>query len=264
MMRAALVLALTAAAPAAAASSFDHSRFDALLRRHVVDGMVDYDAFQASPDFPAYLEALFRADPARLDDSERLAFWINAYNAYTIQLVNKHGERESIRNINKTLGLALKGPWRERLVRAGGRVYHLDDVEHDVIRKQWREPRIHFALVCAAMGCPPLRSEAYTGARLDEQLEEQARRFLLGRPEIQRVDVEQAVVHGSPIYTRWYREDFGSSDAAIGSYLARFYADGPERELLRSGKFKLVATEYDWTLNSQEQAARLAARSRKP
>jgi hypothetical protein len=262
-MRSALLLALTLAAPAALGSSFDHSAFDALLRRHVVDGMVDYDAFQ-SAEFRTYLDALDRADPASLDDRERLAFWINVYNAYTIQLVNTHGERESIRNINKTLGLARKGPWREKLVKAGGRVYHLDNVEHDIVRKQWREPRVHFALVCAAMGCPPLRSEAYTGPTIERQLDDQARRFLLGRPAIHRVDVKNAVVHGSPIYVSWYRDDFGSTDATIGSYLARFYPEGAERELLLSGRFKLVATDYDWTLNSEEQAARLAAGPRKP
>ena len=90
--------------------------------------------------------------------------------------VNRHGERESIRNIRKTLGvLPLKGPWSERMVRAAGRELTLDEVEHEIVRKEFREPRIHFALVCAALSCPPLRREAYVGARLDAQLEEQAR-----------------------------------------------------------------------------------------
>ena len=133
--------------------------------------MVDYDAFKG-PDFKAYLASL---DKARSRDAstprERLAYWINVYNAYTIELINEHRERDSIRNINKIAGhRKANGPWHEKLVKAGGKVYHLDNVEHDIIRKQWNEPRIHFALVCAAMGCPPLRSEAYTGARLEEQL----------------------------------------------------------------------------------------------
>lgn len=264
MLKSALALLFLACAPAAWSASFDHSAFDTLLRRHVANGMVDYDAFKVSPDFPRYLEALAKADPAALDDKERLAYWINVYNAYTIQLINTHQERASIRNINRTLGIAGKGPWHEKLVKAGGRVYHLDNVEHDIIRTQWKEPRIHFALVCAAMSCPPLRSEAYTGAMLEGQLADQARKFLIETPVKNRLDVKTATVHGSMIYVSYYREDFGSTDEAIGRYLAQFYKGGPERQLLLSGKFKLVGTDYDWTLNSQEQARKLATSAAKP
>lgn len=124
---------LLCAAATGAGLSFDHSEFDTLLKAHVADGMVDYDAFAAAPAFKAYLERLARFDPARLPAAERLAYWINVYNAYTIELINRHGERNSIRNINKTVGLKLKGPWREELVAVGGRRYHLDNVEHDIM-----------------------------------------------------------------------------------------------------------------------------------
>jgi Protein of unknown function, DUF547 len=258
MRNAALAVLFLAAAPAAWSASFDHLAFDALLRKHVVNGMVDYDAFKASPEFPKYLGALSKADPAVLDDKERLAYWINVYNAYTIELINEHKERLSIRNIDKTLGIAAKGPWHETLVKAGGQVYHLDNVEHGIIRTQWKEPRIHFALVCAAMSCPPLRSEAYTGAKLEGQLADQAQKFLAMSAK-NRIDVKTETVYGSPIFVSYYREDFGSTDAAIGRYLAQFYADGPEKRLLLSGKFKLIATDYDWTLNSQEQLAKKLA-----
>jgi hypothetical protein len=244
-------------APSAhAQSTFDHTRFDTLLRRHVVDGLVDYDAFKAAPEFAAYLASLAQAEPAKLDQAERLAFWINTYNAYTIQLIVSHGERASIRNINKTLGLKLKGPWKQELVHAGGQRMHLDHVEHEIIRKQFQEPRIHFALVCAALGCPPLRSEAFTGARLEQQLADQTRVFLLASPTKNRVDVQARVVYASMIYGSYYREDFGGSDAAIGRYLAGVWPPGPERELLESGRFRLQTTEYDWTLNSQEMGRR--------
>ncbi|MFN2567708.1 MAG: DUF547 domain-containing protein, partial [Gemmatimonadaceae bacterium] len=179
----------------------DHGVFDMLLRRHVADGLVDYDAFARAPEFRQYLDALARTDPERLPPAEQLALWVNAYNAYTIHLVNAHGERESIRNINRSLGLLrLKGPWKERLARVGGCVYTLDEVENAIIRKRFREPRIHFALVRAARGCPPLRSEAYRGERLDAQLEDQARRFLLESPEKNRVDVASRTVYVSPIF----------------------------------------------------------------
>jgi hypothetical protein len=259
----ALVIAL-AAPPAARAQggAFDHGAFDALLRAHVARGMVDYDAFAASPEFPRYLSRLAATDPATLGRSEQLAFWINAYNAYTIQLINKHGERKSIRNINKTLGIKGYGPWKEKLAKVGGVAYGLDDIEQGIIRKRFKEPRIHFALVCAAMGCPPLRSEAYTGARLDAQLDDQARTFLLKSPTKNRVDVASHTVHLSPIFVEFrdYIKDFGGSKPAVGRYIARFFPAGPERELLTSGEFKVVTTNYDWTLNSESNARRTAAR----
>lgn len=245
---------LLAAAPGTAAATFDHSAFDALLRKHVVKGMVDYDAFARAPEFAAYLAALDKAAPAALPEKERLALWINAYNAYTIQLINSHKERASIRNINKSLGLSLKGPWKEKLVKVGGKVYNLDNVEHDIVRKQFREPRIHFALVCAAMGCPPLRNEAFTGEKLDAQLDDQTREFLLQSPTKNRVDVAKGIYYTSPIMSKYYREDFGGTDAAIAQWLSRFYPEGPEKTLLASGKVKLAETDYDWTLNSQEKA----------
>ncbi len=249
-----LAAALLLASPGfAQAPPFDHSAFDALLRRHVVDGMVDYDAFKKAPEFAAYLDRLAKADPQKLPEAERLAFWINVYNAYTIQLINSHEERDSIRNINKTLFVAGHGPWREKLVRVGGAVYHLDNVEHDIIRRTFKEPRIHFALVCAAMSCPPLRGEAYTGAKLEAQLDDQARAFLLRSPALNRVDAKTGTVHLSPLFT-WYKEDFGGTDASIGAFIARFYPEGPERALLLSGKLRLVETDYDWTLNSREKA----------
>ncbi len=248
-----LLLLAAVFAAATVVPAIDHSAFDALLREHVEEGLVDYDAFARSEELPRYLEQLAAADLDELSEPERLAFWINVYNAYTIQQINAHGERDSIRNINKTLGvLALKGPWSEKMVRAAGRTLSLDDVEHEIVRKEFDEPRIHFALVCAARGCPPLRSEAYTGARLEEQLEEQARVFLLHSPERNRVDVAERVLWVSPILV-WYEDDFGGTDAALGRFLARYWPEGPARDLLASGRFRVRKTPYDWTLNSFEK-----------
>ncbi len=247
-----LVFALPAAGPLSAQQSaaFDHSLFDELLGAHVSpDGMVDYDAFGTSPDFQRYLSALAGASLDPLPDSERLAFWINAYNAYTIELINRHDERESIRKINKTLGLfGGKGPWKERLADAADDSWTLDEIEQDIIRKEFSEPRIHFALVCAALGCPPLRSEAYVGERLDRQLDEQARIFLLDSPDKNRVDPENGVVFLSPVFD-WYREDFPSGIPGLGEFLLRFHPPGPARDLLQSGEFSVEFTDYDWKLN---------------
>ena len=262
------IIALVASAvmlPASlsAQATFDHGAFDALLQAHVRNGMVDYDAFAAAPEFAAYLKRLALFDPATLPQAEQTAFWIDAYNAYTIQLVNQHHERESIRNINKSFGFVKAyGPWREKLAVVGGTTYGLDDIEQEILRKRYHEPRIHFALVCAAMGCPPLRGEAYVGSRLDAQLDDQARAFLLRSPTKNRVDVANRTVYLSPIFVEFrdYIKDFGGSEATVGQYVARFYPPGVERELLASGQFKVVKTDYDWTLNSQANMRRMSTR----
>jgi len=247
------VLAAILSSALAVTAPFDHSAFDSLLRAHVTDGLVDYDAFARSSGFRAYLASL---DGARLEgwgESERLAFWINTYNAWTIEQVNRHHERDSIRNIPRPLGLTpLQGPWSERMVRAAGRELTLDEIEHEIVRKEFEEPHIHFALVCAALSCPPLRGEAYTGARLEEQLDDQARTFLLCSSGTNRVDAAAGTVWVSPIFV-WYRGDFGGTDEALGRYLARYWPEGPERSLLLSGRFRLRETDYDWTLNSVEK-----------
>lgn len=241
---------LPAQPPSPSPVRVDHQAFDALLRQHVVDGFVDYDAFARAPEFAQYLASLDRVRPSQLDDDERLAYWINVYNAYTIQLIVSHRETGSIRNINKALGfLQLKGPWSEPLVRAAGRQLTLDDVDHAIIRAEFGEPRIHFALSCAAVSCPPLRSEAYTGDRLLEQLDDQGRRFLGESPEKNRV--EQRVLHLSPILVA-YRTDFGQTMQDLGRGVAP-WMNGVD-SLLQSPRLFVRVTRFDWTLNSQSQA----------
>ncbi len=225
----------------------DHAAFDALLRANVRDGLVDYDAFRNAPSFGRYLTALERTSLAGTDDDERLAFWINVYNAYTIQLIVQHGERESIRNIDLTLGvLRLKGPWSEPIVRAAGRTLSLDEVEHRIIRKDFHDPRIHFALVSAAKGSPPLRSEAYTGAELDRQLFDQGTLFLRDTTKNQ---IEVRFPRLSPIFT-YYRFDFGNSRSEVGAYLATWF-DGETKKRLESGRFGMREIPFDWSLNAK-------------
>jgi hypothetical protein len=244
-------------APGHSQPTFDHSVFDDLLRQNVTqEGLVDYDAFAESPSFQRYLASLSEARLDGMSDEERLAFWINAYNAYTIELINKHEERKSIRNINKTLGLFRgKGPWGEPLAEAAGQTWTLDQIEHEIIRVRFAEPRIHFALVCAAVGCPPLRNGAFTGARLDEQLDDQTRKFLLENSEKNRVDAAAGVVYLSPIFD-WYRDDFPPGADGLGRYLAPFFPAGPERDLLEAGRFKTEFTDYDWSLNAKRDSVR--------
>jgi hypothetical protein len=233
-----------------AAVPFDHSLFDGLLRAHVYgEGLVDCDAFGRSREFQEYLAGLARAPVQRLPEAERLALWINAYNAYTIELINRHEERSSIRNINRALGFIRgKGPWKERMAEVGGETWTLDEIEHEIIRPEFGEPRIHFALVCAAMGCPPLRNEACTGKDLERQLEDQARVLLAESPGKNRVDVESGRVYLSPIFD-WYREDFPPGDEGLGAYLAQYMPGDAEKTLLTSGRFRVVFTDSDWSLN---------------
>ena len=259
ILRRAMTVAAICLTTTLQAQTVDHSAFDRLLKAHVVNGLVDYDAFKADPAFAGYLKLLAATNPASLPRTEQLALWINAYNAYTIQLINNKGERESIRNVNKSLGfLKFKGPWSEAFAVVGGKTYSLDDIEQRTIRPTFREPRIHFALVCAAIGCPPLRSEAYTSARIEAQLNEQAVKFLTQTPSKNRVDVASRTVYHSQVFTfSNYLNDFGGSKAAMGRFIARYYPAGPEKLLLESGDFTAVKTDYDWSLNSQSNGRRL-------
>ena len=254
----------------------NHAVFDKLLREHVTDGLVDYAAFRNNPEFASYLTAVSTASLGQLEEAERIAFWLNVYNAYTIQLVASRGERESIRNINKSFGLLrLKGPWTEDLVRAAGQTLTLDDVEHRILRHDFSEPRVHFAMNLAAKGGPKMRSEAYTGVNLDEQLDDQARAFLHDTTK-NRLDTAQNIVYISPVIAR-YRDDFGASNNALGKFLAEYYS-GPERQMLLPRRevdpmlarlradtlnarirrqqfvyFRVTETPFDWALNIQRR-----------
>lgn len=228
---------------------FNHAPFDSLLAAHVRNGLVDYEAFATAPSFRRYLASLDQATPAAMDDAERLAFWLNVYNAYTIQLVVKHGERESIRRINPTLGfLRLKGPWNERFVRAAGRTYTLDEVFHRILRKQFREPRVHYAAVPGSKSAPPLRSEAYRGDRLELQLEDQARRLL---SDTTRTWYRKGVLGVNQLFIA-YEKDFASSRRELVQSIAPYItlrADEKQRERLFEGNAIVFEREYDWSLN---------------
>ena len=235
-------------APIAAPSvSVDNRLYDALLQAYVVDGRVNYDGFARDSRFPQYLAVLNAVNPERLVEPERLAYWLNVYNAYVIQLIVTHNERTSIRNINRTFGiLRLKGPWSEPLVRAAGRVLTLDDVAHRILRTEFHDPRIHFAMVNAALGSPPLRSEAYRGAMLEQQLFDQGRRFLRESPWNNTVD--SARFELSVIFDA-YRQDFGGTLKALGTSLGPWF-EGPARQKIEAGRLFFTRREFDWSLNS--------------
>lgn len=239
-------------APAAEAKTSIHAPFTALLRAHVVNDLVDYDGFAKAQEFQQYLHNLDAARLEPMSKDERLAFWINAYNAYTIQLINQKKERESIRNINMFMGV-LKGnrPWKVEIVRAAGRFLTLDDVLNKIIRVEFKEPRIHMALVGAAISSPPLRSEAYEGSKLEAQLDDQTRTFLRERQTANRLDLGNSIIYLSPIFDL-NRADFGKTDEAILRFVAPYFDGRGEKAAFAASRLTIEFTDFDWALNIQK------------
>jgi len=153
-----------------------------LLQKHVgKDGLVDYPGFIADKDkLQAYLTLLSENPPAKnWTDNDKIAYWLNAYNAFTIKLIINHYPLKSIKDIGpKHQIIFINTPWDIKFFKIGGKTMTLNRIEHRILRKEFREPRIHFALNCASLSCPKLRREAYDGARLDAQLTDQAKEFL--------------------------------------------------------------------------------------
>ncbi|MCC7542186.1 MAG: DUF547 domain-containing protein, partial [Deltaproteobacteria bacterium] len=180
----------------------DHAEWTALLRQHVHDGRVDYRGFAArGPALDSYLrtlESACRGGYATWSQPERLAYWINVYNAYTVRLVLDHYPIDSIRSI----GVLPLAAFRETFIPLEGLRGHrlsLNDVEHDILRGEFADPRIHFAIVCASRSCPALRSEAYRAANLDRQLDEAARAFMRDRTK-NHFDSASRTLHLSSIF----------------------------------------------------------------
>jgi len=225
-----------------------HDLFSAVLKSHVRDGRIDYAGIDADTRFEQYLSSLATTNPDTLSASgEQIAFWINAYNAYTIKLIIDRMPLESIRDISLGLPI-LFGPWSIDVALVGGEVFTLNHIEHDVLREKFRDPRIHFVLVCASIGCPDIRPEAYEGPLLEVQLEEETRRFITD-PAKNRFDRINRRVYLSRIF-EWYESDFDEYGGGVWFFLTQYVA--PDiAELLRSGDYDLEYLPYDWGLNSR-------------
>jgi len=227
--------------------------YTSLLGDHVEDGRVDYAALASDRRLGRYVAWLSVTDPESLTSDGALALWINAYNAYTLKLIVDNYPVESINNLHsggRIIGFATKKTaWDKRFVVVGGETYSLNDVEHEIVRKRFDDFRIHFALVCAAVSCPPLRGEAYSPGRLDHQLDDQAQVFL-AEGDKNRFDVETHTAYLSPIF-KWYRKDFGETDAELLRAIAPFVADPALESQLESGagEWRIEYTDYDWDLN---------------
>lgn len=229
-------------------ADFDHSEFDELLQRHVdADGLVNYAALAADPaPLRTYVAHLGTAPFGELSRDSKLALLINAYNAFTLQLIAEHYPLDSIHAI------PAEDRWdSQRWEVAGGR-YSLDQIENELIRPNFREDRIPFALVCAAMGCPVLRPEAYSGQRIEEQLEFQAR-SIHEDPRWFRFDEAEGLVWLTQVYS-WYASDFEQLHGAVLAAAARYSA--ALRNALYEGRLVRIRwLPYDWALNERRTPA---------
>jgi uncharacterized membrane protein YdjX (TVP38/TMEM64 family) len=226
----------------------DHSAFDAILKSHVNEnGGVDYDALKAKPEpLREYIASLENAPFDEMGRDEKLALLINAYNAFTLELIVEWMDQgiSSIRDIPPDK------QWDDKRWNIGGNLWSLNQIEHEQVRPKFREPNIHFALVCAAVGCPPLRAEAYTGTRVNELLEDQARIVHTEGSRWFHLDVQANVLHLTPLYD-WYGGDFEQVAGSVLDHAAKYSND--LAKLLESGKQPAIEwLDYDWSLNSQE------------
>jgi uncharacterized membrane protein YdjX (TVP38/TMEM64 family) len=233
----------------AAGPAFDHSAFDRVLKAHVSpEGWVDYEGLRRDPStLDAYIASLAAAPFDAMDRDEKLVLLINAYNAFTLRLILDHQPLESIRDIPPD------ERWDARRWNVGGRVLSLNEIEHEEIRPKFAEPRIHFVLVCAAAGCPPLRQDAYRADRLESQLEEQTR-LVHADERWLRYDEKENAVHLTMLYhPTWYGGDFRQAAGSALQYAAR-YSPALQRALEAGRQPAIRWIDYDWSLNDLEAA----------
>jgi hypothetical protein len=225
-----LIIFSLAIAPLASATTFDHSKFDRLLKAHVDDqGLVDYNAMAKDTRFQDYIESLKLANTAEMTPNGQLAFWINAYNAVTIDKVIKWKPKKSVR---ETL---IPGVWtstkfftsREHLV--AGKQLSQDDIEHEILRKQLDDPRIHFAIVCASSSCPKLARFAFTEENVQHQLEAETREY------INSFD--------------WFASDFKNKSGSVLAFIKLYLDEGAMAFLDRKPKISYI--HYNWALNAK-------------
>ena len=248
----------------AMAGAFDHGAWDHLLKQHVIvlqkgqASQVDYDGFAHDhAQLKGYLSRLSAVSKDSFDQwpkDEQLAFLINAYNAWTVELIlTAWPDVESI----KDLGSFFQSPWKKAFIPILGKTRALDDIEHGLIRGSGRynDPRVHFAVNCASIGCPPLRAEAYNSERLDAQLEEQTIAFLSDRS---RNRLENEAVMVSPIF-KWYREDFEKGwkgfhalKEFFTTYATALGLSAADVSRLKAEKIEIDFLGYDWRLNARQ------------
>ena len=233
--------------PEAGPTSYPFELHDEIFSDRVTEaGRVDYKALSTDPRFAELLRTVHTANVQSMSEEQRFVFWINAYNILVIEGVLRHYPVESVLKIRFLHGFFKREPFQ-----AGGRDLTLDDIEHQILRKQFEEPRIHFALVCAAASCPPLRREAYRPERINDQLDDQGRRFFRD-PALNRLDQESRTFYMSSIL-KWFKEDF-THDGTTLALVAANWTSKPESDWLESNPdVRIQFLEYDWSLNDKAE-----------
>lgn len=235
----------------------DHRIWDFFLRRYLRqpdDGIARLAYAEVDTEnrlkLSVYLSNLQRTPIRGYSRAEQRAFWINFYNAATVKLILDRYPVRSIRDIDITPGLFAKGPWGARRLKADGQTVSLDDIEHRILRPIWKDPRIHYAVNCASLGCPNLAPRAFTAENTEELLEAGARDYV-NHPRGARLENGKLIV--SSIY-EWFKADFGGNDAGVIDHLIR-YAHPPLKAQLADIR-KISDDEYDWSLNDVAPARR--------
>jgi hypothetical protein len=237
-------------------ATIDHGRWQRLLETHIRadgDGLNRFDyrgpGAAERESLEAYIAELAGLPIDGYDRAEQAAFWINLYNALTVRVILEHYPVESIRDIDISPGLFADGPWDKKLVSVAGEALTLNDIEHRILRPIWNDPRIHYAVNCASIGCPNLQRMAFTGSNLQDLLETAARDYV-NSPRGARL--ENNGLHVSSIYV-WFQEDFGGDDSGVIAHLARYAEPGLAARL--EGIGALADHDYDWSLNDTGGAA---------
>ncbi len=234
----------------ASTMTIDNGPWKQILSRYVVaspDGVNRFAYGRVTPADKAalkgYLGKLQGVKVTGLKADEQRAFWINLYNALTIDVVLDRYPVKTIRDIGLGGGFFTSGPWKKELVTVEGRKLSLDNIEHDILRKVWRDARIHYAVNCASIGCPNLLARPFTAAALDEMLTEGARGYI-NHPRGVRVAGRKLYL--SRIFN-WYRADFGANDSDLIRHLSAFAAPKLKEQL--AGIETIAGYDYDWSLN---------------
>jgi hypothetical protein len=233
-----------------ATMTVDHSAWDKILSKYVVPSAdrinrFAYGRVSASDKqaLKAYLKALQGVKVTALKADEQRALWINLYNALTIDVVLDAYPVKSIKEISLGGSFFGSGPWAKALVTVEGRKLSLDNIEHDILRKVWQDPRVHYAVNCASIGCPNLMTQAFTGANLDQMLTKGARDYI-NHPRGVRVGSSGVTL--SRIYS-WYRRDFGANDSELFRHLSSYAEPALKKRL--AGIDTIAGYDYDWSLN---------------
>lgn len=224
-----------------------HELWDQLLAEYVsVDGLVDYPGMmKKKSELQTYLDLLSNNPPdlETWSDDEQMAYWINAYNAFAIKLISDHYPVQSIQDLNPTIKIpGIRTVWHKKFFKIGGKRASLDQIEHKILRTQFEEPRIHFAINCASISCPPLRNEAFTPAKLHQQLDDQARQFI---NDTTRNEITYTSLKLSKIF-RWFKGDFTKQGSLI-DYLNRYSIQKIDENA------SISWMNYDWRLNGSEE-----------